>query len=371
MFDSGNTGFMLVCAMLVLLMTPGLAFFYGGLSRRKNVVNTMIMVFGVLGIVAITWTIFGWSFAYGGDGSIPFFGGFDQIGLTGLVANITGEAPEALSHDCYPAMADVVFQLAFCMITTAIITGSLAGRMKYGAICAFVAIWTIVVYPPLAHMVWGGDGSLISDTIGARDFADGDVVHISSGLTGLVLCLLLGKRKGFGMMSYRPHNVPFVALGAGLLWFGWFGFNGGSEFKADAVAARMRASREAYERGLREEQAMIDAHNAGKRSKDNQGKKQEDVRVPGNVLISFSLAGRTFTYMHVPAYQCEGSGQVVVSISVNRNGKVTSASVRSATSGEECLSERALEAARLSRFNVDASAPASQSGTITYLFQRQ
>lgn len=237
MFDSGNTGFMLVCAMLVLLMTPGLAFFYGGLSRRKNVVNTMVMVFGVLGIVAITWTIFGWSFAYGGDGSIPFFGGFDQIGLTGLVANITGEAPEALSRDCYPAMADVVFQLAFCMITTAIITGSLAGRMKYGAICAFVAIWTIVVYPPLAHMVWGGDGSLIGDTIGALDFAGGDVVHISSGLTGLILCLLLGKRKGFGMMSYRPHNVPFVALGATLLWFGWFGFNAGSEFAADGVAA--------------------------------------------------------------------------------------------------------------------------------------
>ena len=237
MFDSGNTGFMIVCTMLVLLMTPGLAFFYGGLSRRKNVLNTMVMVFGVLGIVAITWTIFGWSFAYGGDGSIPFFGGFDQIGLSGLVANITGEAPEALSHDSYPAMADVVFQLAFCMITTAIITGSLAGRMKYGAICVFVAIWTIVVYPALAHMVWGGDGSLIGDTIGALDFAGGDVVHISSGLTGLILCLLLGKRKGFGMMSYRPHNVPFVALGASLLWFGWFGFNAGSEFAADGVAA--------------------------------------------------------------------------------------------------------------------------------------
>ena len=237
MFDSGNTGFMIVCTMLVLLMTPGLAFFYGGLSRRKNVINTMVMVFGVLGIVAITWTIFGWSFAYGGDGSIPFFGGFDQIGLTGLVANITGEAPEALSHDSYPAMVDVIFQLAFCMITTAIITGSLAGRMKYGAICAFVAIWTIVVYPALAHMVWGGDGSLIGDTIGALDFAGGDVVHISSGLTGLILCLLLGKRKGFGMMSYRPHNVPFVALGATLLWFGWFGFNAGSEFAADGVAA--------------------------------------------------------------------------------------------------------------------------------------
>ncbi len=237
MFDTGSTGFMIVCAMLVLLMTPGLAFFYGGLSRRKNVVNTMIMVFATIGIVAITWTLFGWSFAYGGDGSIPFFGGFDQIGLNGLVASITGEAPEALSHDTYPAMTDVIFQMAFCMITTAIITGSLAGRMKFGAVCAFLAVWTVVVYPALAHMVWGGDGSLIGDTIGALDFAGGDVVHISSGLTGLVLCLLLGKRKGFGMMSYRPHNVPFVALGATLLWFGWFGFNAGSEFAPDGVAA--------------------------------------------------------------------------------------------------------------------------------------
>lgn len=237
MFDSGNTGFMIVCAMLVLLMTPGLAFFYGGLSRRKNVVNTMIMCFGVLGIVALTWTMFGWSFAYGGDGSIPFFGGFDQIGLFGLVGNLINEDASALSHETYPAIVDVFFQMAFCMITTAIITGALAGRMKFGAICAFVAVWTIVVYPPLAHMVWGGDGSFIGDTIGALDFAGGDVVHISSGLTGLILALLLGKRKGFGVMSYRPHNVPFVALGATLLWFGWFGFNGGSQFAADGVAA--------------------------------------------------------------------------------------------------------------------------------------
>ena len=176
MFDAGSTGFMLVCAMLVLLMTPGLAFFYGGLSRRKNVVNTMIMSFAVIGIVGVTWTVCGWSFAYGGDGSIPFFGGFDQIGLQGLVAGIVSEAPEALSHDAYPAMADVVFQLAFCMITTAIITGAVAGRMKFGAVCAFVAVWTVVVYPPLAHMVWGGEGSLVGDTIGALDFAGGDVV---------------------------------------------------------------------------------------------------------------------------------------------------------------------------------------------------
>ena len=237
MFDTGSTGFMLICTMLVLLMTPGLAFFYGGLSRRKNVVNTMIMVFTVMGIVGITWTICGWSFAYGGDGSIPFFGGFDQIGLTSTVQGMLAEAESVPEDAVYPGIVDIVFQMAFCMITTAIITGAVAGRMKFGALCAFVAIWTIMVYPPLAHMVWGGEGSLVGDTIGALDFAGGDVVHISSGLTGLVLCLLLGKRKGFGMMSYRPHNVPFVALGAALLWFGWFGFNAGSEFAADGVAA--------------------------------------------------------------------------------------------------------------------------------------
>ena len=236
MYDTGSTAFMLVCAMLVLLMTPGLAFFYGGLSRRKNVVNTMIMVFSAIGIVAITWTICGWSLAYGGDGSSPFFGGFDQLGFLGGVTDMLAEAEVVPEDAAYPTIIDFIFQMAFCMITTAIITGSLAGRMKFGAVCAFVAVWTIVVYPPLAHMVWGGDGSLIGDTIGALDFAGGDVVHISSGLTGLILCLMLGKRKGFGMMSYRPHNVPFVALGVTLLWFGWFGFNAGSEFVADGVA---------------------------------------------------------------------------------------------------------------------------------------
>ena len=253
MIDTGSTGFMLVCAMLVLLMTPGLAFFYGGLSRRKNVVNTMVMVFGVLGIVGVMWVVCGWSFAYGGDGSLPFFGGLDQIGCLSAVNDMVAEAegtPDAfavlsgqgaLANDPelaagYPAIIDIVFQMAFAMITCAIITGAVAGRMKFGAVCAFVAVWVVVVYAPLAHMVWGGDGSLIGDMIGALDFAGGDVVHISSGLTGLILCLMLGRRKGFAVLSYRPHNVPFVALGAALLWFGWFGFNAGSEFAADGVA---------------------------------------------------------------------------------------------------------------------------------------
>lgn len=235
--DSGSSAFMLVCTMLVLLMTPGLAFFYGGLSRRKNVGNTMVMVFVVIGIVALTWTLFGWSLAYGGNGENPIFGGFDQLLLLGSTQAMLAEAQLAVADASYPSMVDIVFQMAFCMITTAIITGGVAGRMRFGAVVAFLTVWTVVVYPPLAHMVWGGDGSLIGDVIGALDFAGGDVVHISSGLTGLVLCIMVGARKGFGAMSYRPHNVPFIALGAALLWFGWFGFNAGSAFAADGIAA--------------------------------------------------------------------------------------------------------------------------------------
>ncbi|MDR0514926.1 MAG: ammonium transporter [Coriobacteriaceae bacterium] len=237
MFDTGSTAFMLICTMLVLLMTPGLAFFYGGLSRRKNVVNTMFMSMAVLGIVGVVWVLIGWSFAYGGDSSIPFFGGFDQIGCLGAVQDMLAEAAAVPEDATYPAIIDIGFQAAFAMITTAIITGSLAGRVKFGAVITFVTVWVVIVYAPLAHMVWGGEGSLVGDMIGALDFAGGDVVHISSGVTGLVICILAGKRKGFGMMSYRPHNVPFVVLGAALLWFGWFGFNAGSEFAADGVAA--------------------------------------------------------------------------------------------------------------------------------------
>lgn len=235
MYDTGSTAFMLVCTMLVLLMTPGLAFFYGGLSRRKNVVNTMLMSFAVIGIVGLTWVLVGWSLAYGGDGSNPVIGGLDQLGLSGVVGSMLDEAQVA-DGSSYPSMVDVTFQMAFALITTAIITGSVAGRMRFGAVALFVAVWSVVVYAPLAHMVWGGEGSLVGGIIGALDFAGGDVVHISSGLTGLVLCLFLGARRGFGLKTYRPHNVPFVALGAGLLWFGWMGFNGGSAFAASDIA---------------------------------------------------------------------------------------------------------------------------------------
>lgn len=237
MFDTGSTGFMLICTMLVFLMTPGLAFFYGGLARRKNVTNTMLMTFLVIGIVGVLWVVAGWSFAYGGDGSISFFGGFDQLLCLPAVQRVLDETANPPADATYPSLVNIAFQMAFAMITSAIITGSVAGRMKFKAVALFLAFWVLIVYAPLAHMVWGGAGSLIGERIGALDFAGGDVVHISSGLTGLVLCLALGGRRGFGVMSYRPHNVPFVALGAGLLWFGWFGFNGGSEFAADGVAA--------------------------------------------------------------------------------------------------------------------------------------
>lgn len=237
MFDTGTSAFMLICTALVFVMTPGLAFFYGGLSRRKNVINTMFMSLAIIGVVGVLWILVGWSFAYGGDGSLSFFGGFDQMGCLELVRTMIEEAGTVPEDATYPSIIDVGFQAAFAMITTAIITGSLAGRMKFGAVILFVSAWILLVYAPLAHMVWGGAGSLIGEQIGALDFAGGDVVHISSGLTGLILCILLGKRREFGLQNHRPHNVPFVVLGATLLWFGWFGFNGGSAFAADGIAA--------------------------------------------------------------------------------------------------------------------------------------
>lgn len=236
MFDTGTTAFMIICTTLVFVMTPALAFFYGGLSRRKNVVNTMFMSIAIIGVIGVVWVIAGWSIAYGGDGSNPIFGGFDQLFLSGSITDLISGMEATAEYGVYPAIIDVAFQAAFAIITIAIITGSLAGRMKFGAVITFVVIWCLFVYAPLAHMVWGGDGSLIGDMVGAIDFAGGDVVHISSGVTGLVLCLILGRRRGYGMLSYRPHNVPFVVLGAGLLWFGWFGFNSGSAFVADGVA---------------------------------------------------------------------------------------------------------------------------------------
>lgn len=237
MYDTGTTAFMMVCAMLVFLMTPALSLFYGGLGRRKNVVNTIFMSFAVVGVVGVVWVLCGWSFAYGGDGSCPFFGGFDQMGLISTTSDMLAAAGDGYGNvGDYPAIIDIAFQAAFAMITMAIITGALAGRMRFGAVIVFMALWCVGIYAPLAHMVWGGDGSLIGDMIGALDFAGGDVVHISSGVAGLTLACMMGRRKGFRALNFRAHNIPMVVTGCALLWFGWFGFNGGSQFVADGTA---------------------------------------------------------------------------------------------------------------------------------------
>ena len=226
--NSGDTGFMLICAALVFFMTPGLAFFYGGLVRRKNVVNTMMAIVMIMGLSVVMWALLGYSLAFGGNhGGI--IGDFRWFGLEGVGWDI---GPYS---DSIPNLVFCAFQMMFAIITPALITGSVVGRMKFKALFIFVAIWSIIVYYPLAHMVWG-QGGLLAE-LGSVDFAGGDVVHISSGITALVLAIILGRRKGYERATYRIHNIPFVVLGATILWFGWFGFNAGSALKADGLAA--------------------------------------------------------------------------------------------------------------------------------------
>lgn len=227
MIDTGDTGFMMICSALVLLMTPGLAFFYGGMVRRKNVVNTMMTSIFVIGIAIVMWVLFGYSLAFGND-HLGIIGDLSHLGLAGL----TGKVGEYAST--IPDLGFAMFQMMFAIITPALITGAVAGRMKFKALFLFIIFWSTIVYYPMAHMVWGIGGFLAK--IGSVDFAGGNVVHISSGVSALVLCLVLGKRKDYGKANYRIHNIPFVVLGASLLLFGWFGFNAGSALKADGLA---------------------------------------------------------------------------------------------------------------------------------------
>ncbi len=227
--NAGDTGFMLICAALVFFMTPGLAFFYGGLVRRKNVCNTMMACVFIMGLSVVMWALFGYSLAFGGNhGGI--IGDLRWFALNG-VGWEAGPYADSIPHLVYCA-----FQMMFAMITPALLTGSLVGRMRFKALFFFVILWSILVYYPLAHMVWG-EGGLLGSVIGAVDFAGGDVVHISSGISALVLAIILGRRRGYEHTTYRIHNIPFVVLGACMLWFGWFGFNAGSALKADGLAA--------------------------------------------------------------------------------------------------------------------------------------
>jgi ammonium transporter, Amt family len=246
--DTGDTAWVLASAALVLLMTPGLALFYGGMVRAKSVLNMMMMSFGALALISVLWVLYGYSMAFGNDvgaglvGSpFEFFGLSDLLGTEGID---NGFAATSLVFTI-PSMAFVAFQAVFAIITVALISGAIADRARFGPWLIFAGIWATLVYFPVAHWVFAFDGAesesggWIANKLLAIDFAGGTAVHINAGAAGLVLALILGKRRGFGRDPMRPHNLPLVMIGAGLLWFGWFGFNAGSALAANGQAAEV------------------------------------------------------------------------------------------------------------------------------------
>lgn len=227
--NTGDTAFILISTALVFFMTPGLAFFYGGMVRRKNVLNTLMSSFFICGLAAVLWVLIGYTLSFGKDvGGI--IGNFQWFGFSGVNWDPNADYAATIPHNLFAA-----FQMMFAVITPALITGALVERMRFSALFIFIAAWCVIVYYPMAHMVWGV-GGLIRN-LGAVDFAGGTVVHMSSGISALVASIMLGKRKGLGLASYRPHNIPFVVLGASILWFGWFGFNAGSALGANGLAS--------------------------------------------------------------------------------------------------------------------------------------
>jgi Amt family ammonium transporter len=227
--NAGDTVFVLLSAALVMLMTPGLALFYGGMVRSKNVLGTIMQSFVILCLVTLVWTLWGYSMAFGPDHA-GIIGGFEWLGLRSV-----GMAPNASYGTTVPHLAFMVFQCMFAVITPALITGAFAERVKFSAFVVFVLAWSTLVYNPLAHWVWGAGGWL--GKMGALDFAGGTVVHISSGVSALAAAILVGKRRGYGTTAFIPHNLPMTITGAALLWFGWFGFNAGSALACNGLAA--------------------------------------------------------------------------------------------------------------------------------------
>jgi len=239
--NSGDTAWMLASTALVLLMTPGLAFFYGGMVRTKSVLNMMMMSFVTMGIVSVLWVIYGFELAFGYKADSPWYGSFSFSGLGGVVNDFTNNG----GLYPIPVLVFAAFQLMFAIITPALISGAIADRAKFTSWAVFVAIWSTLVYFPVAHWVFAF-GNKVGDTVtgagflaskGLEDFAGGTAVHINAGAAGLALAIVLGKRVGWRKESMRPHSLPLVMLGSGLLWFGWFGFNAGSALAANGIAA--------------------------------------------------------------------------------------------------------------------------------------
>ncbi len=228
--NSGDTAFMLVSAALVMLMTPGLALFYGGMVRSKNVLATIMENFILLGVISVLWAFYGYSLAFGPDVG-HFIGNLDWVGLAGV-----GLEPFKTYSETIPHQTFMIYQAMFAVITPALITGAFAERMKFSAFLVFMVLWFTIVYCPVAHWVWGDGGWL--KNLGALDFAGGTVVHINAGIAALAAALVVGKRQGYGNhTTFIPHNLPMTILGAGLLWFGWFGFNAGSALAAGGLAS--------------------------------------------------------------------------------------------------------------------------------------
>ncbi|HET8898179.1 MAG TPA: ammonium transporter [Rhodanobacteraceae bacterium] len=230
--DTGATAWMLTACVLVLLMTlPGLALFYGGMVRAKNLLSVLMQCFAITALISILWVVYGYSLVFdpAQEGAQAIIGGLDRLLLAGIApTSLSGKIPESVF---------ILFQMTFAIITPALITGAIAERMKFSALLLFSALWFTLVYVPIAHMVWGGAGSLLGDW-GVLDFAGGTVVHINAGVAGLVACLMLGKRRGYPAVAMPPHNLGYTVIGASLLWLGWFGFNAGSALAADGSAGR-------------------------------------------------------------------------------------------------------------------------------------
>jgi Amt family ammonium transporter len=226
--NAADTGFILICTALVMFMTPGLALFYGGMTRSKNVLGTIMQSFIALAVITIVWVLWGYTLSFGTDiGGLV--GGFDYLALGGV-----GMAPHPDMANTIPHLAFMMFQCMFAIITPALITGAFAGRMKFSAFLVFIVLWSTLVYSPLCHWVWGGGWK---GAMGALDFAGGAVVHMSSASAALAAVLVIGPRKGYGKRSFIPHNLPMTITGAAILWFGWFGFNAGSALAANGLAA--------------------------------------------------------------------------------------------------------------------------------------
>lgn len=227
--NSGDTAFVLVSAALVLLMTPGLALFYGGMVRGKNILNTLMQHYVIMGLIGVQWVLFGYSLAFGPDIG-GFLGDLSYVGLQGVEAEPFKTYAETIPHQAF-----MVFQAMFAIITAALIIGAWVERFKFSTFLVFILLWSTLVYDPVAHWVWGDNGWLKG--LGALDFAGGTVVHINAGIAALAAALVIGKRRGYGTEAFIPHNLPMTVLGAGLLWFGWFGFNAGSALAANGLAA--------------------------------------------------------------------------------------------------------------------------------------